>query len=261
MNQFSNLFSRRQFMRLVMKSMALLAFLQTGVLFWFVRKSRAATSLPEGYNPKDHKWCMSIDVRKCIGCGRCAAACKMENHVPPEPYYFRTWVERYEVHGTDEPIITSPNGGIDGFPPQNSSEEFEKSFYVPKLCNHCETSPCTQVCPTGATFVSPDGVVMIDYDYCIGCRFCIQACPFGCRFFNPETQTADKCNLCYHRITQGLLPACVEVCPVGARQFGDLKDPESKIHAFLAENQVDVLKPQLRTHPKVYYAGLDKAVK
>src|SRR5205807_6942028 len=85
-----------------------------------------------------------------------------------------------------------------------------------------------QVCPVGATFVSPDGVVLVDKNYCLGCRYCVQACPYGCRFINPKTNTADKCTLCYHRITKGLTTACAEVCPTGARQLADLKNPKDR---------------------------------
>ncbi len=253
--------SRRQFMKVAVKFMMIMASIQSGLFFWAPRKARGATALPEGYKPTDHKWCISIDEEKCIGCGRCVASCKAENNVPEEPCYFRTWVERYGVRNGQAVYIDSPNGGSDGFPPTDEIQGVDKSFFVPKLCNHCEDSPCSQVCPTGATFRSPDGVVLVDPNYCIGCRFCVQACPYGCRFFSPVTQTAEKCTLCYHRITRGLQPACVEVCPTGARKFGDLKDPESPIHAFLTDNKVQVLKPQLNTHPKVYYVGLDMAVK
>jgi Fe-S-cluster-containing dehydrogenase component len=214
------------------------------------------------YNTVDHWWAMAIDIDKCIGCGNCVRACKAENDVPDEPYYFRTWVERYHVDPADmeHPIVDAPNGGFDGF-----SERYPagvgKTFFVPKLCNHCAHSPCVQVCPVGATFETRDGVVLVDKDYCIGCRYCVQACPYGCRFIDPRTHTADKCTLCYHRITKGLTTACVEVCPTAARQLADLKNPKDPIHAFLREHKVQVLKAQMATGAKVYYAGLDGAVR
>jgi Fe-S-cluster-containing dehydrogenase component len=136
-----------------------------------------------------------------------------------------------------------------------------KQFFVPKMCNHCADSPCTQVCPVGATFVSPDGVVLIDEKYCLGCRYCIQACPYGCRFLHPEKNVAQKCTLCYHRITQGLTTACCENCPTGARQLADLKNPKDPIHEFLRTHKVQVLKPHLATQAKLYYNGLDGAVR
>ncbi len=105
------------------------------------------------------------------------------------------------------------------------------------MCNHCADSPCTQVCPVGATFESPDGVVLIDKARCLGCRYCVQACPYGCRFIDPRTNTADKCTLCYHRITKGLTTACAEVCPTGARQLVDLKNPKDPVHEFIRDAQ------------------------
>src|SRR5207248_160877 len=154
--------------------------------------------------------------------------------------YYRTWVERYEVpEGYVNPHVESPEGAIHGFPP--SQQTALKSFFVPKLCNHCATSPCVQVCPVGATFESPDGVVLVDKDYCLGCRYCVQACPYGCRYIDPVTRTVDKCTLCYHRITRGLTTACCEVCPTAARQLGDLKDPKDPIHEVLRTHKVHVL--------------------
>ena len=214
------------------------------------------------WNTAEHWWAMAIDIDKCIGCGNCVRACKAENNVVDEPFYFRTWVERYHVDPADmeHPIVDSPNGGFDGFP-ERYPDGSGKTFFVPKLCNHCAHSPCVQVCPVGATFESPDGVVLVDKDYCIGCRYCVQACPYGCRYIDPRTHTVDKCTLCYHRITKGLTTACVETCPTGARQLADLKNPKDPIHEFLRANKVQVLKPQMATGAKVYYAGLDGAVR
>jgi len=215
-----------------------------------------------GYDMADHWWAFMIDIGRCIGCGTCVRACKTENHVPLEPFYFRTWVERYRVRGTDEehPEVDSPDGGYDGFTVLPHAEDI-KSFFVPKLCNHCAHSPCVQVCPVGATFEAPDGVVLVDKSHCLGCRYCIQACPYGCRFINPESMTADKCTLCYHRITKGLTTACAENCPTGARRLGDLKNPKDPIHAFLRENAIQVLKPQMATGSKCYYKNLDGSVR
>ena len=216
----------------------------------------------ENYSLVDHWWAMTIDVRKCIGCGNCVQACKTENGVVDEPFYFRTWVERYHLDPADleHPIVDSPNGGRDGFP-EKYPDGVGKTFFVPKLCNQCANSPCVQVCPVGATFVTPDGVVLVDKAYCVGCRYCIQACPYGSRYLDPRNHVADKCTLCYHRITKGLNTACVEVCPTGARQLADLKNPDDPIHAFLRENAVDVLKPQMATGAKVFYAALDGSVR
>ncbi len=224
--------------------------------FEYVLAGKAEAS--PNYEITKHWWAMIIDVDKCIGCGNCVRACSEENDVPEG--YFRTWIERYHVEGWDNahPEVDSPNGGFDGFPDNHKGE---KSFFIPKLCNHCADSPCTQVCPVGATFISPDGVVLVDQKYCLGCAYCVQACPYGCRYIHPQKKVADKCTLCYHRITQGLTTACCEACPTGARQLADLKDPKDPIHEFLRTNSVQVLKPHMATGSKVYYKDLDGSVR
>jgi len=226
---------------------------------------RVAAQQTEGaangeYRPEDHFYGMGIDISKCIGCGRCADACKTENDVPRDPRYFRTWIERYIITTEDETTVSSPNGGIDGFPPAVSEKGILRTFFVPKLCNQCANPPCVQVCPVGATFQTRDGVVLVDEDYCIGCGYCIQACPYGARFLHPVTHTAEKCTFCYHRVVNGKIPACVEVCPTGARIFGDMRSMASPLTRFRRFNEITVLKPQLNTQPKVYYANLDGEV-
>ncbi|KAA3618976.1 MAG: 4Fe-4S dicluster domain-containing protein [Calditrichaeota bacterium] len=218
--------------------------------------------LGKDYNPFDHYWGMGIDINKCIGCGRCADACKQENDVPSEPFFFRTWVERYRIFHDGEVRVDSPNGAVDGFKKQNieKGKVTIRSFFVPKICNHCDNPPCVQVCPVGATFITPDGVVLVDSDYCIGCRYCIQACPYGARYIDPIKKTAEKCTFCYHRVVQGLVPACVEVCPTQARVFGEVKKKASPLVRFMRMNKIGVLKPALNTEPKVYYANLDMEV-
>ncbi|HMD69976.1 MAG TPA: 4Fe-4S dicluster domain-containing protein [Bryobacteraceae bacterium] len=211
----------------------------------------------EAYRMADHWWGMIIDIDKCIGCGNCVRGCARENGVPAG--YFRTWVERYQVAEGQQPVVDSPDGAMNGFPAP--TREGVKAFFVPKLCNQCAESPCVQVCPVGATFVSPDGVVLVDREYCLGCRYCVQACPYGCRYLHPETRTVDKCTLCYHRITQGLTTACCENCPTGARQLVDFKNPRDPAHEFLRKNKVEVLKPYMATRAKVYYKNLDGSVR
>jgi Fe-S-cluster-containing dehydrogenase component len=212
------------------------------------------------YQLTEHWWGMLLDITKCIGCGNCVRACQAENDVPDE--YFRTWVERYlrTDWNLTTPEVISPDGGKEGFP---AAEEVKNGmyFFVPKMCNHCADSPCTQVCPVGATFITPDGVVLIDHAYCLGCAYCVQACPYGCRYIHPTKHVADKCTLCYHRITKGLTTACCENCPTGARQLVDLKNPNDPIHAFLKTHDVHVLKPEMATGAKAFYNGLDGSVR
>jgi tetrathionate reductase subunit B len=212
-----------------------------------------------GYIASEHNYAMAIDPEKCLGCGRCVEACKSENDVPREPFYFRTWIERYVVQSDGETVVTSPDGGISGFPSVEESE-IVRTFFVPKLCNHCANPPCVQVCPVGATFVTEDGVVLVDEDYCIGCRYCIHGCPYGARFMNPVTHTADKCTFCYHRLVKGMIPACVEACPTAARIFGELDLRSSPLARFKRMHKIQTLKAHLNTEPKVYYANLDGEV-
>jgi Fe-S-cluster-containing dehydrogenase component len=205
---------------------------------------------------------MGIDVDVCIGCGRCAVACKKENHVPQDPFFYRTWVERYVFSVDGELRVDSPNGGAEAFPPSGVPEkEKMKAYYVPKLCNQCSKPPCVQVCPVGATFQTKDGVVLIDPDYCIGCRYCIQACPYGARYLHPQRRVADKCTFCYHRIVRNMKPACVEVCPTSARIFGEPRKSNTPLWEFMRKHRLQVLKPNLRTEPKVYYNGIDSEVR
>lgn len=229
----------------------------------FDRVMAGEPATTDRYQSSEHWWAFMIDVEKCIGCGSCVRACKTENNVSLESAYFRTWVERYHVTPENpmHPEVDSPNGGYNGFPERYTANDGAKNFFVPKMCNHCADSPCEQVCPVGATFRSPDGVVLVDKSYCLGCRYCVQACPYGCRYIDPKTHTVDKCTLCYHRITKGLTTACAENCPTGARQLGDLKNPKDPIHAFLRDNKVQVLKPHLATASKLFYAGLDGSVR
>ena len=229
-----------------------------GLLGVLLKKSTAKAA---EYDASKHYYGMGIQVDKCIGCGRCVEACKDENGVPKDPFYFRTWVERYTIKQNGEVVVQSIDPRIEGSKDSVGERETLRSFFVPKLCNQCDNPPCVQVCPVGATFKTEDGVVLVDENRCIGCRYCIQACPYGARYLNPKTETADKCTFCYHRITKGLLPACVEVCPTQARIFGDVRSTASPLTRFKRMNKLSVLKPSLNTEPKVSYSNLDGEVR
>ena len=259
MNRDNENVGRREFVK---KSLLSLLTLLIPKFLIAEEKSKDITwILSNEYSPNEHYWAMGIDISKCIGCGRCVEACKNENDVPNEPFFFRTWVERYRILENGETIIDSPNGAMNSFTEEPLEQNIIRSFFVPKICNQCDNPPCVQVCPVGATFQTPDGVVLVDSEYCIGCRYCIQACPYGARFLHPETKTASKCTFCYHRIVEGKVPACVEACPTQARIFGEFKKKASPLVRFLRLNKINVLKPYLNTEPKVFYANLDMEVR
>ncbi|HUU02148.1 MAG TPA: 4Fe-4S dicluster domain-containing protein [Myxococcota bacterium] len=218
-------------------------------------------SPPPGARKKDydwdkHYWAYAIDTTKCIGCCACMRACRAENDVPPGN--FRTWVERYRIDAADRVSVDAATE--DDFVFEELPGDVVKAFFVPKLCNHCEKPVCNQVCPVGAAYRTRDGVILVDSEHCIGCGYCVQACPYGVRFISPRSHTADKCTFCYHRITRGLAPACVQACPKHARIFGDLKDPTCELSILLKQQRYRVLKPEMGTHPKCFYLGLDREV-
>ena len=212
---------------------------------------------------EQRRWAMVIDLRKCTGCQGCTIACITENKLPPGIAY--------------RPVITETTGS---FP--NVSRRF-----VPRPCMQCEDPPCVSVCPVNATYRRPDGVVVINYDQCIGCRYCITACPYSARSFDsgffysdlvgggqqpyealpsPEYNdarvrvqgsspigNARKCHFCLHRIEAGELPACVLSCFGRATYFGDQSDASSLVAGLLARDNATRLKEELGTKPNVYY--------
>lgn len=187
------------------------------------------------------RWGMLIDLRRCFSCQACTVACHYENQLPDSCHRTRVHTRTVKI-GADKLYVVS----------------------LPQLCNHCGNPICTSACPVGATYSLPEGNVVIDSQKCIGCGICVRLCPYDARFINPKTKKADKCTFCINRVSQGLLPACVETCAGGARIFGDLNDPESLINKELqqARNQdqkVHVLMPEKNTQPNVFYIGLDEA--
>jgi len=224
-----------------------------------LRLSQRATKASEPVGSSPHKWAMVIDQGKCVGCGYCTLACRAHNDAPPSI----SWNK----------VIPAGKVG-------------NREVFLPRPCQHCEHAPCVEVCMVGASYHRADGIVMMDYDKCIGCRYCEVACPYGARAFNWEAFTGpnpvvpmwgepeverrprgvpEKCSFCYQRIDRGLAlglkpgvdpeatPACVVACPMKARAFGDLNDPESEVSRLLAAHSSYRLREDLGTAPRVYY--------
>ncbi len=182
------------------------------------------------------QYAMVIDTRRCNGCHACTVACKSEFEVPIGTT--RSWVEYVE---------------------KGSYPNVTRNF-LPRLCNQCGEPPCVPVCPTGATYKrQEDGIVVVDADKCIGCKYCMLACPYDARFINPRTGTADKCDFCLHRVEQGIAPACVNTCQGKARIFGNINDPQSEVAKLIATEPVSVLRQEMGTEPNVYYIAADHA--
>jgi Fe-S-cluster-containing dehydrogenase component len=250
MAQNTQQLSRRSFL----KAAGAVTGLATGL---HLTRQAAHGSRPEGTS--EHRWAMVIDLAKCIGCGQCTKECQAHNDMPPTI----EWNKLIEV------------GQRNGEP-----------SFLPRPCMHCQSAPCVDVCPVGATYHRADGLVMMDYGKCIGCRYCEVACPYFARAFNWEAFTGlnpavpqwgepeverrprgvvEKCTFCVHRIDRGLArglvpgvddeatPACVVACPVGARAFGDLNDADSRVSELLATEHYFRLREDLGTEPKVYY--------
>jgi Fe-S-cluster-containing dehydrogenase component len=211
-----------------------------------------------------------LDLSRCIGCRRCVYACVDENNQSREPQVHWIKVLRMKKEGGVDIM------GADAYydPALVPEKEY---FYMPVACQQCRKPPCVSACPVKATWQEPDGIVVIDYNWCIGCRCCMAACPYGARHFNwseprvPEDKinphmhylgnrprprgVVEKCTFCIQRVRQekGRYPACVEACPVGARKFGNLLDPAGEMRYLLREKRVFIFKEELATEPKFYY--------
>lgn len=209
----------------------------------------------------------ALNLSRCIGCRRCVYACVAENNQSrrPQIQYIR--------------VIQMPAGTTD-LEQGDHHYEAEKvpvpgHYYMPVQCHQCAKPPCVKVCPVEATWQEPDGITVVDYDWCIGCRYCEAACPYWARRFNfTEPQVPadelnpnmsylsnrprpkgvmEKCTYCLHRVREGRMPACLEACPVGARKFGNVLDPESEVAHILRSKRVLVLKAEAGTLPRFFY--------
>ncbi|RJR43078.1 MAG: 4Fe-4S dicluster domain-containing protein [Deltaproteobacteria bacterium] len=212
---------------------------------------------------------MVIDLEKCIGCRSCVVACKQHNAQPAG-----TWWNR----------VVTPGSEFHAVPPVKGRE-----YFLPVHCQHCQNAPCEKVCPVDATYRHTDGSILVDFERCIGCRYCMAACPYGVRQFNwedPQKSMQDygylpgytfgypqdyrlngrlvytpvrpkgvveKCNFCVHYLAQGLEPACVRGCPGKARFVGDLDDPDSEVSKMIRDKNGFTLLPEKGTKPSVYY--------
>jgi len=210
----------------------------------------------------------ALDLSRCIGCRRCVYACVEENNQSRDPQVH--WILVSEMDKEKGVDLHHAN-------PYYNPEKVPKhgKFYFPVACQQCENAPCVKVCPVKATWQEKDGMVVVDYDWCLGCRCCMTACPYGARHFNwtrpgiprdelnTETEylgnrprskgVVEKCTFCIQRVRKGLYPKCVEVCPVGARKFGNLLDPDSEVRYILDNKRIFILKEELNTSPKFFY--------
>ena len=213
------------------------------------------------------KFAFAISLSMCNGNRRCVEACVKENNQSRNPA-----IQYIKVIELDRGTLDLEKG--DQYY-EGAEVPREGKVYLPMQCNQCDNPPCVKACPTQATWKEKDGIVVIDYDWCIGCRYCMAACPYEARRFNfhepsipaPELNpnqgylsnrprprgVVEKCHFCLHRKRRGDYPACLEACPTGARKFGNILDPESEVAAIVREKRTFVLKEELNTVPSLYY--------
>jgi len=219
--------------------------------------------------PMEHvQFGYGLDLSRCIGCRRCVYACVQENNLSRDPqvHYIKV-LQMDKDRGVD---VLHANAYYN---PELVPEEGH--FYMPVQCQQCRNAPCVKVCPVKATWEEPDGIIVVDYNWCIGCRNCMAACPYSARKFNwgnpyipsdeINTKTeylgnrprmkgvVEKCTFCIQRVRNGKYPACVEICPTGSRKFGNLLDEQSEIRMIMKTKRVFIFKEELNTQPRFYY--------
>ncbi len=218
---------------------------------------------------ESNQFAMVIDAGACIGCRTCMWACKEENNIPDiiSPPWIEVFELKAEVDVTGHPSLQDLR---EGATTSYTKSPREGKWYLPVQCYHCDNPPCVKVCPVGATYKDKDGLVLMKYDRCIGCRMCVAACPYSARRFNwrkgevPSDEVnslvpvrplgvVEKCTFCVHRTRRGKLPRCVEVCPVQARHFGNLNDPESEVSRIQKSNLSFRLLEEVNTGPNIWY--------
>jgi len=211
----------------------------------------------------------ALNIGRCIGCRKCVYACMKENNLSrnPQIQYIRVLKMKKEGQGINL------ESSVHDYPQEEAADK--DYYYMPVQCQQCENPPCVRVCPVKATWQEPDGIVVVDYSWCIGCRYCEAACPYHARRFNfakPRILGSEinpnmgylsnrpcymgvmeKCTFCLHRTRVGRYPACLEVCPTGARKFGDMSDPDSEVRRIVDKERVYVLKQDLGTVPRFFY--------